>query len=86
MLLKRKLKLASLLEMDNIHFMQASPQSHAMPKHPVAIKTNAITNDDKELLADLRAAARLTRTTPSGFIAATIAKKLGPKFAKHIAA
>jgi len=66
--------------------MQTASPLRAMPKHPVAIKTNAITNDDKELLADLRAAARLTRTTPSGFIAATIAKKLGPKFAKHIAA
>lgn len=66
--------------------MQTASPLRAMLKHPVAIKTNAITNDDKELLADLRAAARLTRTTPSGFIAATIAKKLGPKFAKHIAA
>lgn len=56
------------------------------PPLPVSIKTEAITNDDKELIADLRAAARLTRTTPSGFIAATIAKRLGPKFARHLAA
>lgn len=55
-------------------------------KLPVSIKTEAITNDDKELIADLRAAARLTRTTPSGFIAATIAKRLGRKFARHLAA
>lgn len=55
-------------------------------QRPISIKTEAITNDDKELIADLRAAARLTRTTPSGFIAATIAKRLGPKFARHLAA
>lgn len=63
-----------------ILYMQSKTQ------RPISIKTEAITNDDKELIADLRAAARLTRTTPSGFIAATIAKRLGPKFARHLAA
>ena len=66
--------------MDTVRYMQSKPPL------PVSIKTEAITNDDKELIADLRAAARLTRTTPSGFIAATIAKRLGPKFARHLAA
>jgi len=64
------------------HFMNAPTPM----KKPVSIKTEAITNDDKELIADLRAAARLTRTTPTGFIAATLAKRLGRKFARHLAA
>ena len=71
---------------------RTSPQkSHTMarsnskrPRREVLLRP--IDPDDSELIADLRAAAHLQRTTPREIIVDVVKRKLGPRFAKHLSA
>jgi len=54
------------------------------PRLPLTVRT--INPADAALLADLEAAAHLQRTTSRQLVADIVARALGPKFAKHIAA